>query len=352
MLYDFTFVNKTKIYFGKNSLNYLNDELKKYGKNILLVYGKGAIKKIGLYDEVISILKKHHNNVFELSNISPNPRYKEVLKGKRLVLAHNIDLILAVGGGSVIDCSKAISVVSYAKGNAFRKYWIENKKVNHKLVPVASILTMVGTGSEANAGSVITNTTLKLKKGRVFDEDVNPRFSILNPLYTYSVSKYQMASGIFDCMSHLLEEYFSGTDNNVSDYLLEGLMLSLIDNAKVAMVNPKDYEALLATCYCFQKDYAPSKIQFGAAWWFLDHRDGMERQFKALSNFGLFGHFIGMLTDSRSFLSYARHEYFRRVLCSYVGDIVEKGEFPNDKELLENMIKNICYGNAKKYFNR
>ena len=265
MLYDFTFVNKTKIYFGKDSLQHLNDELKNYGKNILLVYGKESIKKIGLYDEVISILKKHHKNIFELSNISPNPRYKEVLKGKRLVLAHNIDLILAVGGGSVIDCSKAISVASYAKGNAFRKYWIESKQVKHKLVPVASILTMVGTGSEANAGSVITNTTLKLKKGRVFDEDVNPRFSILNPLYTYSVSKYQMASGIFDCMSHLLEEYFSGTDNNVSDYLLEGLMLALIDNAKVAMVDPTNYEARSNIMWCatmaLNKITAVSKLQ-------------------------------------------------------------------------------------------
>ncbi len=145
-------------------------------------------------------------------------------------------------------------------------------------------------------------------------------------------------------------------DKNIVEHV--GKLLSKLnedDNLPKTIIyslNPKDYEALLATCYCFQKDYAPSKIQFGAAWWFLDHRDGMERQFKALSNFGLFGHFIGMLTDSRSFLSYARHEYFRRVLCSYVGDIVEKGEFPNDKELLENMIKNICYGNAKKYFNR
>ena len=145
-------------------------------------------------------------------------------------------------------------------------------------------------------------------------------------------------------------------DKNIVEHV--GKLLSKLnenDNLPKTIIyslNPKDYEALLATCYCFQKDYAPSKIQFGAAWWFLDHRDGMERQFKALSDFGLFGHFIGMLTDSRSFLSYARHEYFRRVLCSYVGDIVEKGEFPNDKELLENMIKNICYGNAKKYFNR
>lgn len=124
---------------------------------------------------------------------------------------------------------------------------------------------MVGTGSEANAGSVITNTNLKLKKGRVFDEDVNPRFSILNPLYTYSVSKYQMASGIFDCMSHLLEEYFSGTDNNVSDYLLEGLMLALIDNAKVAMIDPTNYEARSNIMWCatmaLNKITAVSKLQ-------------------------------------------------------------------------------------------
>lgn len=250
MKFDFNYYNPTKIYFGKTALDNLKGELENYGKNILLVYGKGSIKSIGLYDKVMEILNSNDKNVTELSGIKSNPTYKQVLLGASLVRDNNIDLILAVGGGSVIDCSKAISVSSYCEGDPWTKYWEEFKPVDNRIVPVASILTMTGTASEMNAGSVITNEEKMIKGGRVFTPDVNPKFSILNPEYTYSVPKYQMVSGVFDIMSHLMEQYFSGDDENTTDYVIEGVMESLINSARKAIVNPEDYEARSNIMWC------------------------------------------------------------------------------------------------------
>ena len=250
MKFDFNYYNPTKIYFGKTALDNLKGELENYGKNILLVYGKGSIKSIGLYDKVMEILNSNDKNVTELSGIKSNPTYKQVLLGASLVRDNNIDLILAVGGGSVIDCSKAISVSSYCEGDPWTKYWEEFKPVDNRIVPVASILTMTGTASEMNAGSVITNEEKMIKGGRVFTPDVNPKFSILNPEYTYSVPKYQMVSGVFDIMSHLMEQYFSGDDDNTTDYVIEGVMESLINSARKAIVNPEDYEARSNIMWC------------------------------------------------------------------------------------------------------
>ncbi len=152
MKYDFTFHNPTKIYFGKNAMDNLKGELSNYGENILLVYGKGAIKKIGLYDEVVKILKSANKNIIELAGIKPNPSYLQVLEGARLVKENKVDLIMAVGGGSTIDCAKAISVSAYCEGDAWQKYWLDMQEVDNKIVPIASILTMVGTASEMNGG--------------------------------------------------------------------------------------------------------------------------------------------------------------------------------------------------------
>ncbi len=243
MKFDFTFYNPTKIYFGKNAIDNLEKELKNYGKNILLVYGKASIKKIGLYDTVINALKNTDKNIVELAGIKSNPTYNQMMEGARLVREKNVDLILAVGGGSVIDCSKAISVSAYCEGDPWQKYWVDFEPLSNKTVPVASILTMVGTASEMNAGSVITHEEQMIKEGRVFTPEQNPKFSILNPEYTYSVPKIQMVSGIFDAMSHLMEQYFSGDDDNTSDYVIEGVMKSLINSARVAIENPTDYEA-------------------------------------------------------------------------------------------------------------
>ncbi len=250
MILDFNYHNPTRIYFGKTALDNLSAELANYGENVLLIYGKSAIKKIGLYDKVIEILKAANKNVFELEGIKPNPSYSQVLEGAKLVRENNVDLILAVGGGSTIDCAKAISVSAYCEGDAWEKYWINFEEVTNKIVPVASILTMAGTASEMNGGSVITNEEKMLKNGRVYGSNVHPQFSILNPEYTFSVSEYQMASGIFDTFSHLCEQYFSGSDDNTTDYLIEGIMKSLIHSAKIAMDNPKDYEARSNIMWC------------------------------------------------------------------------------------------------------
>lgn len=239
----FSYSNHTKIHFGPDALNKLGEELSAYGKNILLVYGKNAIKATGIYDKVKAILLSCDKEVTELAGINPNPRYSQVLEGAKLVRNNNIDLILAVGGGSVIDCCKAISVAAYAEGDPWQRFWIDFDQVTEKVVPVATVLTMAGTGSEMNSGSVITNEDKKLKCGRVFPSFVNPRFSILNPEFTYTVPKRQMLSGVFDIMSHLMEQYFNGSDDNVCDYLIEGLLRSVKNSLLVALDNPCDYNA-------------------------------------------------------------------------------------------------------------
>lgn len=251
MLYDFSYQNPTRIHFGKKAINKLANELREYGKNILLVYGKASIKKIGLYDQVMNILQAEGKTVVELAGINANPRYTQLLEGARLVREHNIDLILAVGGGSVIDCAKGIACAAYAEGDVWQRYYVNQEPVTNRVIPVGSILTMAGTGSEMNSGSVITNEAENLKIGRVYPLAlVTPRFSILNPEYTYSVPKYQMISGIFDIFSHLMEQYFSGDDDCTSDYLIEGLMLSLISASRKAIVDPEDYEARSNIMWC------------------------------------------------------------------------------------------------------
>lgn len=250
MKYDFTYFNPTRIHFGKNALSNLASEVSEYGENVLLVYGKGSVKKSGLYDEIIGILKDCGKKVTELAGIKSNPTYAQLLEGARLVRENNVDLILAVGGGSVIDCSKGISVSAYCVGDPWKKYWIDFENIDNKIIPVGAVLTMAGTGSEMNGGSVITNEDAMIKNGRVFPAEVNPKFSILNPEYTFTVPEYQMASGIFDTMSHLMEQYFSGTDDNTTDYILEGVMRSLIHSAAKTVKNPKDYEARSNIMWC------------------------------------------------------------------------------------------------------
>ena len=245
MLGNFTYCNPTKLYFGKEALKGLNKELPKYGKNVLLVYGGGSIKKNGIYDEVVKILKENGKEVFEDAGVMPNPTVEKLNEGVERARKSKADFILAVGGGSVCDYAKAVSVSVNCKEDAWEKYFIRFEDVDKdtKIIPIGCVLTMVGTGSEMNGGSVITNHTQKLKIGHVFGEDVFPKFSILNPEYTFTLPKYQMISGIYDIMSHILEQYFSGTDDNTSDYVMEGLLKSLIHSAEIAAENPKDYEA-------------------------------------------------------------------------------------------------------------
>lgn len=245
MLGNFTYCNPTKLYFGKESIKGLNKELPKYGKNVLLVYGGGSIKKSGIYDEIVKILKDNGKDIFEDAGVMPNPTVEKLNEGVDIARKSKADFILAVGGGSVCDYAKAVSVSVNCKEDAWEKYYIRFEDVDKetKIIPIGCVLTMVGTGSEMNGGSVITNHSQKLKIGHVFGEDVFPKFSILNPEYTFTLPKYQMVSGIYDIMSHILEQYFSGTDDNTSDYIMEGLLKSLIHSAEIAVENPKDYEA-------------------------------------------------------------------------------------------------------------
>ena len=243
MLGNFTYCNPTKLYFGKNALDGLNEELPKYGKNVLLVYGGGSIKKNGIYDKVCAILKECGKNVFEDAGVMPNPTVEKLHEGVRRAREAKADFILAVGGGSVCDYAKAVSVSVNCGEEPWEKYFIRFEEPTCKIVPVGCVLTMVGTGSEMNGGSVITNHAQKLKIGHVFGENVFPKFSVLDPEFTFTLPKYQMVAGFYDIMSHILEQYFSGEDDNTSDYIMEGLLRSLIHSSRKAVKDPTDYEA-------------------------------------------------------------------------------------------------------------
>lgn len=244
MLGNFSYCNPTKLYFGEDSLDNLNIELPKYGKNVILIYGGGSIKKNGIYDEVVEILKKNGKNVAEISGVMPNPTADKLYEGIETARNHNADFLLAVGGGSVCDYAKAVSVSVNCKEDPWEKYYIRFEEPDCETLPVGCVLTMVGTGSEMNAGSVITNHKTKQKIGHVFaDENIMPKFAVLNPKYTLTLPHYQMVSGIYDIFNHICEQYFSGEDDNTSDYISEGLMRSVIYSSRIANKDPQDYEA-------------------------------------------------------------------------------------------------------------
>ena len=238
MLGNFTYCNPTKLYFGEDSLSGLNQELPKYGRNVLLVYGGGSIKKNGIYDKVVQLLRDNGKQIFEDPGVMPNPTVEKLYEGCERARACKADLILAVGGGSVCDYAKAVSISACCEEDPWEKYYLRMEDVSNRIIPVGCVLTMVGTGSEMNGGSVITNHAQKLKIGHVFGENVFPKFSILNPTFTFTLPRYQMVAGFYDIMSHILEQYFSGTDDNTSDYLMEGLLRSLIHSAERAVETP------------------------------------------------------------------------------------------------------------------
>ena len=243
MLGNFTYCNPTRLYFGKDSLENLEDELKKYGKNVVLIYGGGSIKKNGIYDKVIAILRESGKNVAEISGVMPNPTLKKLLEGVEAARAHKADFLLAVGGGSVCDYAKAVSVSVNCEGDIWDKYFVKFFEPVCEIVPVGCVLTMVGTGSEMNAGSVITNTDTKMKVGHVFNDSVMPKFAVLDPTFTLTLPHYQMVAGIYDIFNHICEQYFSGEDDNTSDYISEGLMRSLLHSSRIANKDMQNYEA-------------------------------------------------------------------------------------------------------------
>ncbi len=243
MLGNFSYKNATKLYFGNDSLKYLNEELPKYGKNVQLIYGGGSIKKNGLYDEIVTILKDNGKEIFENAGVMPNPTVEKLHEGIRIARENKVDLLLAVGGGSCCDYAKAVSVSVNCDDDPWEKYFVRFEEPSCPVLPVGCVLTMAGTGSEMNGGAVITNHAAKLKIGHVFGEDVMPKFSILNPKFTFSLPKRQMVAGIYDIFNHICEQYFSGEDDNTSDYIAEALMKSVIHSSLIAVEDPEDYEA-------------------------------------------------------------------------------------------------------------
>ena len=244
MLGNFSYCNPAKLYFGDQSLDYLNEELPKYGKNVVLIYGGGSIKKNGIYDDVVKILEAQGKNVAELSGVMPNPTLAKLYEGIEIARQYQADFLLAVGGGSVCDYAKAVSVSVNCEEDPWQKYFLRFEEPSCETLPVGCVLTMVGTGSEMNAGAVITNQETKQKIGHVFaDEKIIPRFAILNPRYTMTLPHRQMVAGIYDIFNHICEQYFSGTDDTTSDYISEGLMRSVLHASRIANKNPQDYEA-------------------------------------------------------------------------------------------------------------
>lgn len=239
---NFTFYNPTKIYFGENSVHNLSTELRNYGNNILLAYGGGSIKKNGIYDSVIEELKKSGKNIFELVDIMPNPRTEKVYEGIEICRDNNIDFILAVGGGSVIDCAKAIASGTNLKSDFWETLYINQESIETAL-PLGCILTLAATGSEMDAGGVITNWEKNIKTS--YEHPLlQPKFSILDPTYTFSVPKNQTIYGSIDIISHIFEIYFSKPDiSNVSDDLSEGLLKNVIDNLVDVLQDLTNYNA-------------------------------------------------------------------------------------------------------------
>ena len=241
---NFIFENSTKVFFGKGCVKeYLCCLTKAYGDTVMLCYGGGSIKKNGIYDEVTNILEAAGKNVVEFSGIMANPTYAKVLEGAKLAKKNDVSLLLGIGGGSVMDCCKAISIAARYDGDVWEDFWKRPGVFDFEPLPLGVIVTVAGTGSECNGGAVITNEELKIKTGRDYPQ-CNPKFALLDPTYTYSVPKKQMVSGGFDILSHIMEIYFSEpNEDNVSDDISEALMRSAIRNLRAAIQNPQDYTA-------------------------------------------------------------------------------------------------------------
>lgn len=240
---NFSYYNPTKLYFGDESLNFLKDELKKYGPTVMFCYGGGSIKRNGIYEQVMTLLREAGKTIVEDGGVMANPTVEKLYEGAKMARENNVDLILAVGGGSTIDYAKGVSASAWCEEDPWTKYYLEQGNPSCKIIPVGAVLTMVGTGSEMNGGSVITNHAQGLKIGKVFDEELFPKFTILNPKFTFTVPQYQMVAGFYDIMSHIMEQYFSDSDDSTTDYIAEGLMRSLIHSSRIAVKNPHDYEA-------------------------------------------------------------------------------------------------------------
>ena len=237
----FVYEIPTKVYFGEGQLGHLGEELSVYGKRVLLVYGGGSIKKTGLYDQIQKEIKKQGLECFELSDVEPNPRISSVKEGAKICKEKKIDVLLAVGGGSVIDCTKFIGAATYYEGDAWDL--LEQKPEIEKCIPIISILTLSATGSEMDTCGVISNPDTNDKIGHRAPV-MRPKVSFLDPTATFSVNRYQTACGSADILSHIMEDYFSMEgDLYMLDCMMEGMMKTVVKYAPAAMREPENYEA-------------------------------------------------------------------------------------------------------------
>lgn len=301
MEFDFSFENPTRIHFGKKALDHLIPELSHYGERILLVYGGGSVKRSGLYDYILKLLKEAGKEVSEFSGILSNPTEDMAYGGIKVAKETKPHLILAVGGGSVIDCAKVIAAGACIEEDFWDAFFTHRKEVE-KAIPVAAVLTMVGTASEMNGSAVITHRKHKIKRG-MSGSLLYPKFSILNPKISFTVPKDQMVSGICDILSHIMETYLSPSDeDNLSDDLAEAIMCSVIRSAYTAIENPFDYTArsniMWASTLGLNGILSPSKQGD-----FMAHQ--IEHQIGAYTNCP---HGLGLAAISASYY---------RVLCPY-----------------------------------
>lgn len=238
---NFNYSIPTKIFFGEDKINVLGDEIKKYGSRVLLVYGGGSIKKSGIYDKITEIFKASDISFWELSGVEPNPRITSVKKGVQLCRENKIDIILAVGGGSSIDCAKVVAAGYYYEGDAW-DIVLDPRKIQNAL-PLATILTLAATGSEMNSGAVITNMDTNEKLG-TGNPSMAPKFSILDPTYTYTLPANQTAAGTADIISHIFEVYFSSTkEAYLQNRMAEAMLKTCIKYGEIAIKQPENYEA-------------------------------------------------------------------------------------------------------------
>ena len=302
MLGNFIYSNPTKLYFGDEAQKNLVEALSGFGKKVLLTYGGGSIKRNGIYDDVIAALTAAGKEVVELPGVMPNPTVDKLIEGCKVARENDVDFILAVGGGSTIDYAKAVSVSTYYDGDAWKHFWVEqaDPASDQKIIPVGAVLTMAGTGSEMNGGSVITDHASKLKIGKVFGDNVMPKFSVLNPRYTFSLPHRQMVAGIYDTFNHIMEQYFSGDDVSTSDYLAEGLMRSVIASSRVAVKDPENYEAR-------------SNLMWSATW-ALNTLIGMGKSQDWMVH--MIGHAVGAFTEATHgmTLSGVSEAYYRHIM--------------------------------------
>ena len=268
---NFNYCTPTRLIFGKGVIKDLPQVMSKYGKRILLTYGSGSIKKIGLYDQVIELLKDYE--IFELPNIMPNPKYDpSVLDGVRMCKEHNIDVILSVGGGSVLDCSKASAGGAKYDGDPWDL--ITYKAETKDALPIVDIITLAATGSEYDAGGVISRTETN-DKTCYSDPHLYPKVSFLDPTYTFSVSKKQTRAGIADAMNHIMEQYFCEDSTILNDGFMEAGLKSLMINGQKCLENPEDYtaraEMMLVCTYGCNRIYCLGNSESGWPCHGLEH---------------------------------------------------------------------------------